>query len=201
MSNFSSTVTTFTFAQIAKLTARRLALFPFMQFQGIERCWLDTTRTNKEGCRPFGDIISFLEIFRLFLQFGQNAMSSLAQEGSLATTPWLVTMFHLPHAIKARLHVHNADVVILATETTAQFEQKSILVGKIFYRIRFYGCYPVRDTVDLLPCGLHLLASLTWNYEESMASMVLRVRSTSSRFPINISKPLHSTPSMSCPWG
>ncbi len=51
-----------------------------------------------------------------------------------------------------------------------------------------------------LPCGRHLRAPLTGNEEGSMGLMVLRVRPTPTRFPINIYyTPLDNTPMHSKP--
>ncbi len=40
-----------------------------------------------------------------------------AQEERLATSSYLVTRLHLPHAIAVRLHVHKGNVVIFTPHT------------------------------------------------------------------------------------
>ncbi len=49
--------------------------------------------------------------------FKHCAKSLNAQEQLLATSPQLVTMLHLLHAILVRLHVRKSNVVILTPET------------------------------------------------------------------------------------
>ncbi len=46
-----------------------------------------------------------------------SAKNLNAQEERLATSPYLVTRLHLPHAILVRLHVLKINVVILTPET------------------------------------------------------------------------------------
>ncbi len=53
----------------------------------------------------------------LLLLFRHSAMSLNAQEDHLATSPYLVTRFHLPHAIVVGLHVCKITIDILTLET------------------------------------------------------------------------------------
>ncbi len=53
----------------------------------------------------------------LLLLFRHSAKSLNAQVERLATSPYLVTMLHLPHAIVVRLHVLKINVVILTPQT------------------------------------------------------------------------------------
>ncbi len=70
------------------------------------------------------------------------------------------------------------------------FEQKPILVGRIFRPGCSHGCCLVHATgthyrADVIACGRYLLAPLTGNKEGSKSLMVLGVKSTPSRFPTN----------------
>ncbi len=56
------------------------------------------------------------------------------------------------------------------------FEQKPILVGRIFHPGRSYGCSPVRATGGLLPGGRQLLAFVTGNEEGIVVFLMLWVR-------------------------
>ncbi len=52
------------------------------------------------------------------LLFRRSEMSLDAQEQRLATSPYLVTTLHLPHAIEVRLHVRKINVVIIPSLET-----------------------------------------------------------------------------------
>ncbi len=53
----------------------------------------------------------------LLLLIKHYAKSSISQEERLATALKLVAGLHLPHAIAAKLHVRQSNVVILTPET------------------------------------------------------------------------------------
>ncbi len=55
------------------------------------------------------------------LLFRHGAKSLNAQDECLATSPWLVTGLHLPHAIVVRLHVRKSNTVILTPEKVGTF--------------------------------------------------------------------------------
>ncbi len=54
----------------------------------------------------------------LWLLFKHRAKSLNAQEERLPTSPELVTRLHVLHAMIARLHVREINVVILSPEAT-----------------------------------------------------------------------------------
>ncbi len=54
---------------------------------------------------------------KLLLLFRHSAKSLNAQDERLATSLYMVTRLHLPHAIVVRLHVHKSNFVILTPET------------------------------------------------------------------------------------
>ncbi len=53
----------------------------------------------------------------LLLLFRHSDKNSITQEERQATSPKLVTGFHLPHAIEMRLHVRKINAAILIPET------------------------------------------------------------------------------------
>ncbi len=87
------------------------------------------------------------------------------------------------------------------------FEQKPILVGKIYHPGGSQDCWPDRARGGLLPCGCNVLASLSGNKEGSKDLMVPRVKPALPQFVINnLFTPMDSTPLRSIPsvcrlWG
>ncbi len=57
-------------------------------------------------------------LLSLLVLFRQSAMGEKNQDECLATSPYLATRLHVPHAIEVRLHVHKNYVFILTPETT-----------------------------------------------------------------------------------
>ncbi len=120
----------------------------------------------------------------------------------------MVTRLHLPHAIVVRLHVRKATLLSSHRKRRSQkvYDQKPILVGRIFHLGRSHRCCPVRATGGSLPCGRYLLAPLNGNKEGNKCLMVLRVKPTPTWFPTNSlytpmdNTPLHSISSVCHPW-